>query len=74
MSPLGYSWAVKGIRSTRGVFRYPKALHPIALRKMGYTVPSVEPMSPPSYPVYTPFTPPVWDHDDYSPTSPCTAK
>jgi hypothetical protein len=42
MSPLGYSWAVKGIRSNRDTARFSvfmKTLHPIALRKMGMNVP-----------------------------------
>ena len=50
----------------------PKTLHPAALRKLGVKVPEVPEVtvSPAVVPKYTPFSPPVWEHDDYSPTSP----
>jgi hypothetical protein len=47
----------------------PKTLHPIALRKLGVKVPEV-PESPAVVPKETAFSPPEWDNDDYSPTSP----
>ena len=42
------------------------------LRKLSVTVPSVSDMteSPAVEPKETLFTPPVWEHDDYSPASP----
>lgn len=52
----------------------PKTLHPVALRKLGVKVPEVPELtvSPAVEPKETAFSPPEWEHDDYSPTSPTT--
>ena len=56
---------------TREVLAYPFTLHPNALRKLGVAVPDPEPSLAPSRPEWVPSFAPEWNHDDYSPTSPC---
>ena len=78
MSPLGYSWSVKGVRSDRSASRYRyyvKTMHPLALRKMGVRVPvEEEPPTPRCTDTNFDFCPtsPVRESPDkwYSPVSP----
>jgi hypothetical protein len=68
--------STKTLRSTsKAALAGPKTLHPNALRKLGVPLPDPEPaLAPVSAPDprpdwFPPYTP-VWDYDDYSPTSP----